>query len=315
MRALVTQLRPDKTREKVMVTDWPEPPAPVGNQVKTRTLFSGVTNGTERNDLLRGNYANPDERLPAGWGYQNVGEVVETGPDCKLLKKGDIIYSSAGHDEFATIPEDWLLVKLDGLKDLKPAALYGMAGVATHTIDNAELKMGERVLIVGAGFIGQIAAQVAACRAAHVTLVDVDERRLEIARKIGAADAVLNTSGDGWGKQIADGSYHAVVDVAGVSGMETQLVRAAAYHGRILFIAGRSAINYDFNTGQGREITIKQNSHFFTPHLQVLHHLVLKGRVQIDPLLQEVLPVAEAKGFYDRLRDDPASTYGTVFTW
>src|SRR4051794_19418437 len=78
MRALVTRLLPDRRREKVLVQDWPEPAGPAGNEVKTRTLYSGVTNGTERNDLIRGNYAHPDEVLPAGWGYQNVGQVIET---------------------------------------------------------------------------------------------------------------------------------------------------------------------------------------------------------------------------------------------
>ena len=73
MRALVTRLRPDKRREKVLVNDWPAPQGPTGNQVKSRTIYSGITNGTEHNDLVGGNYAHPDDALPAGWGYQHVG--------------------------------------------------------------------------------------------------------------------------------------------------------------------------------------------------------------------------------------------------
>ena len=78
MRALVTRLRPDKKREKVLVNDWPAPEGPTGNQVKSRTIYSGITNGTEHNDLVGGNYAHPDDSLPAGWGYQHVGRVIET---------------------------------------------------------------------------------------------------------------------------------------------------------------------------------------------------------------------------------------------
>ena len=88
MRAIVTRPMADKTdadgrplREKVLVDDWPEPEGPSGNEIKTQTICTGVTNGTERNDLIRGNYAHPDEALPAGWGYQNVGRVIEVGPD------------------------------------------------------------------------------------------------------------------------------------------------------------------------------------------------------------------------------------------
>lgn len=68
MRALVTRLNggTDKPREKVLVEDWPETESPVRNQVSIRTRYSGITNGTERNDLIGGNYAHTDDTLPAG---------------------------------------------------------------------------------------------------------------------------------------------------------------------------------------------------------------------------------------------------------
>ncbi|MCX6358841.1 MAG: zinc-binding dehydrogenase [Armatimonadetes bacterium] len=226
MRALVTRLLPDGRREKLLVTDWPDPPAPVANQVRTRTLTSGITNGTERNDLIGGNYATPDDRLPAGWGYQNVGEVVECGPECRLLAVGDVIYSSAGHDEFTTVAEDWLLVKLPPEIDRREAALFGMASVAMRTCRNADLRMGERALVVGAGFIGQMAAQIAAAMGARVSLCDVDEHRLEQAREIGAAECAFNSGGEGWAANVPPASFDAVIDLAGVPGMEDRLIEA-----------------------------------------------------------------------------------------
>lgn len=66
MLAMATGLMPDKTREKVLVDNWPDPAGPFANQVKTRTVYTGVTNGAERNDLIGGNYAKPDDKLPAG---------------------------------------------------------------------------------------------------------------------------------------------------------------------------------------------------------------------------------------------------------
>jgi 2-desacetyl-2-hydroxyethyl bacteriochlorophyllide A dehydrogenase len=315
MRALVTRPLPDGRREKLLVTDWPDPPAPVANQVRTRTLYSGITNGTERNDLIGGNYATPDDRLPAGWGYQNVGEVVECGPDCKLLAAGDVIYSSAGHDEFTTVAEDWLLVKLPPEIDRREAALFGMASVAMHTCRNADLRMGERALVVGAGFIGQMATQIAAAMGARVSLCDVDEHRLCQAREIGAAACAFNSGGEGWAANAPPASFDAVIDLAGVPGMEDRLIEAARMRGRVLLIAGRRKVEYTFNTGQGREIVIKQNSHFDNSDLAMLCGLVAKGAVQIKPLLQRVAPVAEAAGIYDTLRDDPNKLGGTVFEW
>ncbi|MCZ6675899.1 MAG: hypothetical protein O7E52_01490, partial [Candidatus Poribacteria bacterium] len=109
MRALVTQVLPDKRRQKVLVDDWPNPPAPIKNQVKTQTIYSGITNGTERNQLIGGNYAPTDEQLPRSSGYQNVGRVIELGPEVRDLRIGEILYMSVEHTEYAVIAEDGLL--------------------------------------------------------------------------------------------------------------------------------------------------------------------------------------------------------------
>lgn len=315
MRALVTRLLPDKRREKVLVHNWPEPPKPVANQVMVRALYTGITNGTERNDLMRGNYSHPDEALPATWGYQNVGEVVAAGPDCRILAVGDVVYSSADHVEYATFPEDWLLTKLPAGLDRHHAALFGMCSVATRTCRNADLRMGERVLVVGAGFIGQMASQVANAMGARVTLCDVDDARLAKAREIGTAEVVFNSGGDGWARHVAPGSFDAVIDLAGVPGMEDRLIEAATMRGRVLFIAGRFKVEYTFNVGQGREITIKQNSHFDNSDLANLCRLVQRGQVCIGPLLQRVVPVDQAAAIYDALRDNPNSLGGIAFEW
>lgn len=315
MRALVTRLKEDRTREKVLVADWPEPKGPGGNQVKTKTLYSGITNGTERNDLIGGNYASSDESLPAGWGYQNVGRVIETGPDVKHLNVGDVLYISAEHTEYVVVPEDSLLIRLPEDVDPAHASLFGMASVAMRSCRNADVRMNERVLIVGQGFIGQIAAQIANLMGGRVSVCDIDARRLDLARHIGAAEAVFDVSGDGWDKQIEAGVFDAVIDLAGVVGMEDRLVQAACHRGRVVFIAGRFKVEYTFNQGQGREITIKQNSHFDNDDLAGICRLVARDMVHIQPLIQDIVPVTEAQGIYDTLRDEPGKLLGTVFDW
>ena len=64
MRALVTVLEADGRRGKRLVDDWPEyTDALKGNEIKTRTIYSGITNGTERNNMLGGNYSRPGSRV------------------------------------------------------------------------------------------------------------------------------------------------------------------------------------------------------------------------------------------------------------
>ena len=315
MRAIVTRLKSDGTREKVLVDDWEDPGAPAENEVRTRTLYSGITNGTERNDLLGGNYASADDELPALCGYQNVGEVIELGSSVQDLELGDLLYMSKGHLEFCLEPQDRLHIKLP--TEIKPveAALFGVAGVAMRCCRNADLRIGDRLLVVGAGIVGQLVAQIAACTGACVILCDIIEHRLEIAESIGAVDEVVNVDGDGWDKHIPDSDFDVVLDAAGVPGMEDKLIAAAKKHGTVMFIAGRFRVEYTFNRGQGREITIKQNSHFDNSDLLHICRFVSKGMIQIAPLIQDVVSVAEAKVIYDTLRDEPQKLLGTVFDW
>ena len=315
MRALVTRLRPDNTREKLLVDDWPAPPAPTGNQVKSRTLYSGITNGTEHNDLTGGNYAHPDDALPAGWGYQHVGRVIETGPDVTQLAAGDLVYINADHMEYVVAREDGLLIKLPPDVDPTHAALFGMTGVAMHSCRHADLRMGERVLIAGQGFIGQMAAQIANAMGARVAVCEIDRRRLELAREIGAAEEIFDVAGDGWERQVADRAFDALIDAAGVEGMEDRLIRALKQRGRLMLIAGRFNVNYTFNLGQAHEINIRQNTGYDRDDLANVCRLVRRGLVRIAPLLQDVVPLTGARRTYDTLRDSPHQLLGTVFDW
>ncbi len=318
MRAIVIRNRDEKIREKVLVPDWPAPAPPHTNQVKIKTLYSGITNGTERNQLLKGNYAPGDRLLPMPTGYQTVGRVIEAGPDTQHLQTDDIIFigqSTGGHLDYIVIADDALLIKLPQEVDQSEAAIYGMAAVALNTIRNTDPKIGERVLVVGAGCVGQVAAQFAALQGARVTICDIDDRRLEIARQVGAAEQTLNVEGDRWSAQIADESFDAVLDFAGVPGMEEQLILAMRTGGRVLFIAGRDRVDYPFNLAQRRLITVKQNSHFYVDDLENLARLHSRGRIDLASLIQDVVPAEEAKRIYDTLRDRPNDLLGTVFSW
>ena len=268
---------------------------------------------------MRGNYAQPDEELPSAWGYQNVGRVIEAGPEVRELEVGDLVYlgdlEAAGHVEWTVLPEDTLLIKLpDGVSPMH-AALFGMSSVAMRACRAADLRLGERFLIVGAGFLGQMAAQVARAMGARPTICDLDDARLELATQIGAVEDAVNSAGAGWDRLVRAGGFDALIDVAGAPGMEDRLLEAVRWRGRVLLVAGRAAVHYTFNLGQQREVTIKQTSHFDREDLQLLCDLVQAGSAKISPLIRDVVPVTEARRIYDTLRDEPNKLLGTVFEW
>ena len=324
MKAFMTQKASDGRREKRLISGLSEPQSPAANQVKVQTMFTGLTNGTERNDLIAGNYSTPDEKLPAGMGYQNVGSVIEVGSAVDGVTPGDIVYSGtwllSDHAERVTVPATDFqrfdaFMKLPAGIDPKHAALFGFSSVGVRICKAADIRLGERVLVVGLGGLGQIVTQVASAMGGSVTACDINVGRLDLAESIGAADRVLNTAGRGWPDQIEDGSFDVVIDVAGVPGMEDALLNAAAVAGRVLFIAGRSRVDYDFNAGQFKEITIRQIAHFDNDDLEKLTRLVQSGKVRIGPLIQEVVPAKDCARIYDALRERPDTLMGIVFSW
>ena len=315
MRALVVKPLPDKRREKVVATDWKEPAPPIGNEVLCQALFTGLTNGTERNQLIGGNYSTSEDHLPVSDGYQNVGRVIETGPDVTKLQIGDLIYASVNHVERFTIREDGLLLKLPVDVEPAEAALFGISGVAMHCCRRVDPRIGEKVLIVGQGCIGMFAAQIAYAMGARVTVCDIEASRLEQIRQLGVAEQVFNTSEDGWDTQIHDGVFDAVMDFAGVPDMVTPMIRACKTRGRLLLVAGRFDVNYTFNIGQFKEISILQCSHFTCDDLENLCRFLRQGSIKIAPLIRHRVHVDEAPQIYRWLRDEPMRLLGTVFQW
>ena len=315
MRAFVVKLLPDERREKIVVGDWKEPAPPVGNEVLCQAVFTGLTNGTERNQLIGGNYSASSERLPTTDGYQNVGRVIETGPDVKELQVGDLIYASVNHVERFTIPEDGLLLKLPEDVDPGEAALFGISGVAMHCCRRIDPRIGEKVLIVGQGCIGMFAAQIINAMGARVTVCDINESRLEDTRQLGVAEQVFNTSGEGWVTHIQEDTFDAVMDFAGVPGMVTPMIQACKVRGQLLLVAGRFDVDYTFNVGQHKEISILQCSHFTCDDLENVCRLLRQGSVKIAPLIRHRVSVDEAPQIYEWLRDEPMRLLGTVFQW
>ena len=301
-----------------------EEPAPVcgAGEVLCETLYSGLTNGTERNVLMGGNYGGS---WPSRCGYQNVGRVIEAGAGVTDYAAGDLIFSGDFRNHVRWFAQDAvspgrLVVKVPAGVDPKHAALFGVASVALHDVRRAGTKIGDRVLVVGAGPIGQFTAQVARIAGAVVTVADLDEGRLAVARQCGAHAAARIAGDDSWAELKAAGGFDIVFEDSGAPVLDAVVGSTwgrglVKTRGKVVMIAGRSRVDYSFNAGQGAELEIDHASHFNRNDLDQLCRLVAEGSIRIGPVLRDVVPFRQAVGVYDRLRDQPASLFGTVFDW
>jgi threonine dehydrogenase-like Zn-dependent dehydrogenase len=187
---------------------------PRAGEVLVETLYSGISRGTE--SLVFAGRVPPADYarmraphmagafpFPVKYGYLNVGRVVATG------EVGFCLYP---HQTSYVVPAEDLIVLPAGVEPAR-AVLAGNVETAINCIWDAEVRVGDRVLVVGAGVVGSLVAYVASHIAGcQVTLVDVMPERARVAAALGVAFATPDSA-----RKDADVIVHASGAPAGLA--------------------------------------------------------------------------------------------------
>ncbi|XVQ08853.1 zinc-dependent alcohol dehydrogenase [Spirillospora sp. CA-255316] len=172
--------------------------------VLVRTLFSGVSRGTEalvfrggvpesQHEAMRAPFQEGDFPGPVKYGYLNVG-VVEDGPPDLL---GRTVFCLYPHQTRYVVPAEAVTPVPD---DVPPgrAILAGTVETAVNAVWDAAPLVGDRIAVVGGGMVGcAVAAVLAGIPGARVQLVDADPSRAEVARALGVGFAPPGDAGGG----------------------------------------------------------------------------------------------------------------------
>ncbi|MEO9320484.1 MAG: alcohol dehydrogenase [Nitrososphaera sp.] len=135
--------------------------------------------------------------------YPWIGE--GTCPACRIGEENICdsprtigIYRDGGYSEDVLVPSHKYLVKLQENMDLDAAASLACSGLTAYTaIKKADMLPGEMVVIVGAGGLGLMAVQLAkAVTNARIAVVDIDDKKLAEAKRLGADDLINSGAGD-----------------------------------------------------------------------------------------------------------------------
>ncbi|KAK0262609.1 hypothetical protein LTR01_007144 [Friedmanniomyces endolithicus] len=123
-------------------------------------------------------------------------------------------------------------MKLPESIDIKTASPIFCAGItAFHAVDNAELKEGDWMAVVGAGGLGQQATQIAKAMGFKVVALDVNDATLEVCKKQGA-DAVFNSrTNKGYVEELKKLTSGGVRAACVFSNADAELTKRKAYAG------------------------------------------------------------------------------------
>jgi 2-desacetyl-2-hydroxyethyl bacteriochlorophyllide A dehydrogenase len=181
---------------------------------------------------------------------------------------------------------------------LRELALVEPLSVGARAIDRARVEAGEVVAVLGCGAVGLGAVAAAAARGATVVAVDVDDRKLEIARKAGAAHVIDSatsslteqlrelTSGDG---------PAVVVEAVGLPETFVAAVSEVAFAGRVVYIGYAGApVTYDTAQFVKKELDILGSRNATLEDFRAVIRMLERGAFPVNDAVTRVVPFEEA---------------------
>lgn len=295
-----------------------------------KILYGGICGsdlGTYRGTFAYASYP----RIP---GHEFSAEIIELGDNDRNLKPGMIVtcnpYFNCGHcyscqrglvncctsnetmgaqrdgafSEYITMPIERIY---DG-KGLsaKTLALIEPFCISYHGISRANIQSNDKVLVIGAGTIGVLAAVAAKAKGAKVYISDVAENKMNYAiETFGLDGGILNDSPENFIKrveEITNGNYFDVtIEAVGLPSTFQACIDAAAFGARMVQIGvGKRTHEFDFTLLQKKELNVYGSRNALKKDFLELIDLVKSGKVDLEKIVTNTYNLDEAdKAFQD----------------
>jgi len=298
-----------------------------------------------RRDGIKDTVATVRSRLdePSVLGYSAAGIVLSSGPLVRDLAPGDRVACGGGsavHADVDHVPGN-LCVALPDTVSFEHGAFATVGAIAMHGVRQADVRLGERVAVIGQGLVGQLAGMLLRAAGCTVVGVDLDEALLERARANGALDHPAPRASLSMDRlPPAVGECDAVVITAATSSDDPVELAAALCRdrGRVVVVGvvgmGLSRTRYydkeidlrlSRSYGPGRYDSTYEERGIDYPigyvrwterrNMQAFVDLLAAGRLDVSGLITERVPVEQAPAAYDRLASSTASPLGIVIEY
>ena len=317
-----------KNTEAILVTpgtmkiqDAPMP-EPKDDEVLLKVEYVGIC-GSDIHGFESGPFIPPkDPNQKIGLGHECGGTVVSVGSKVKKIKVGDRVniepgipcgkckFCLSGHynicpdvDFLATQPNyrgaltnyithpETLTYKLPDNMDTMEGALVEPAAVGMHAAMEADVKPGKKIVILGAGCIGLMTLQ--ACRvmgATEIVVVDMIEKRLNMAKKLGAMETINGGKEDTVARAkeiLGDLGADIVFETAGARATAAQTTKLVMRGGRIMIVGtvpGDTPVNF---LSINREVKI-QTVFRYANNYPMTIEAISSGRFDVKSMVTDI---------------------------
>ncbi|XP_034943224.1 sorbitol dehydrogenase-like [Chelonus insularis] len=315
---------------------------PKDNEVLLQMFCVGIC-GSDVHYLVHGRIGDFIVKEPMIIGHESAGTVVKLGKNVKNLKIGDRVavepgvpcrtctYCKEGHYNLceeiifcATPPDHGSLrryythaadfcYKLPDHITLEEGALMEPLSVGVHACKRANIGIGSKVLITGAGPIGLVTLLAAkAMGASYIVVTDLVEKRLKVAKELGA-NKVLQIQKDMKEEdsiklihQMFGGAPDKTIEASGAEASMRIAILATKSGGTAVLVGmGAPEVKIPLMNALIREIDIRGVFRYCNDYADSLN-LIASGKVDVKPLITHKFKIEEAHAAFEAAKS-PAS--------
>jgi L-iditol 2-dehydrogenase len=219
--------------------------------------------------------------------------------------------------EYVTVPQR-ILYRLPQALSFERAAMVEPLSVALHALGRVPIALNDTAVVVGAGMVGLLVVQ--ALRAAgcgQIIAVDLDEGRLELARTLGADEALNPDSVDVAGqvfKHTADCGADMAFEVVGLPPTLKLAVQCLRKGGSLSLVGNWSPMaELPLQSVVTRELTL-YGSCASRGEYPVGLDMIARGRIRVDVLISAVAPLAQGAAWFERLYHGESDLMKVILT-
>lgn len=301
----------------------------------TRSLISTGTEGICLGRLFDpGTHWDRWVKYPFYAGYSLVGRVAAIGKHVRHIHEGERIAIRQSHSQYKVVPAKEPLYRIPDAVSDEDATWFHLATIVQNGVRRAQHQLGDTVVVIGLGLLGQLVVQYARLLGAQqIIAIDVAEKRLEMARSHGATTILPMGAAEAREHVLAltEGrGANVVYDVTGAAPVFPLALGLACTLGRVVLLGDTGTPAAQQLTGDviTRGLTIVgahdnnppsvSTNHAYWSHLrmgELFFDYVGRGDMRVNDLITHRYAPADAAEAYRLLREERATAMGVLFDW
>jgi len=207
----------------------------------------------------------------------------------------------------------WTKIIADASIPPKDFCLVEPMSVGFHAVERGKVTDLDTVMVIGCGMIGAGAVVRAALRGARVVAVDVDDEKLSLAKRLGAA-FVINSQTENVHERLqaitGDFGVDVAIEAAGASSAYQMAVSEAAFTGRVICIGyAKNDISFETRLFVQKELDIRGSRNAMPEDFRAVMEYMKKGTFPKEEIISGIYPPEKAQEALEKWKSNPAKIF------